>query len=623
MDRPVSLEARRIDLSVEARFKLGGASVDPPAHEITVGRVANRLQPQTLKVLVALHDRIGEVVTRRELIDRCWDGRIVGEDVINRCISLLRRIAEMGAFHIETIPRAGYRLIEGQAAPFEAKSDWWALTAGVAVIAAAGAYLLLGGRADPSRSSDEPTVAVMPIGVQSNDPALRDSAISVQGSISQALNSGGFPVTLVDASAARDPDLVVSGNISRTPAGIELLTEVAAKPDGIVLYSRTFDAGANGTRDVAEQAGAFVASKLAFAGGLMMLDRRHPSDPAITEKLLQQSGDGLQAYKVARALAAKSPDSVTAQLSLALDSAFVLGDLPSDERPGAVALGRRAAARALSIAPEFGDAYVTWCLLHGSVPLAVCEDHGRKALQVDPNAFLAPFLLSGLLDGVGRVDDSLRLAEQALATDPYNPSKVARVERILEETGDKREADEQFDRAMRWWPGDKSIPFNRLLGMEARGNYDEIARFAAEQSDPERPLDRTAANELFAARRSHDGRRALRACADNRLRGTNLSLCMTILADMGELDRSFAIATILYPPIGRTEQEKEKIWLEQQPAFAVAILSGPAARSMRRDARFLRLARDNGLLDYWASGRLPDFCRTRAEAVCAHFTRRS
>src|SRR3954451_20551917 len=117
MDRPVSLEARRIDLAVEPAFNLGFARVDPPAHEIITGGTQARIQPQTLKVLIALRDRSGQVVSRHELADRCWDGRIVGEDVINRCILLLRRVtAESGGCRIETVPRAGYRLVETQKA---------------------------------------------------------------------------------------------------------------------------------------------------------------------------------------------------------------------------------------------------------------------------------------------------------------------------------------------------------------------------------------------------------------------------------------------------------------------------------------------------------------------------
>lgn len=623
MDGTVPLGMRRVDLSIEPPFRLGRTWVDPQAHEVTIADRPQRMQPQTIKVLIALHGRVGQVVTRDELADLCWDGRIVGEDVINRCISLLRRVADAGGFRIETVPRAGYRLIDKQAAGSERKHRWWALAAGAALIAGALAYLIIPAREDPGRNSETLTVAVLPIATQSNDPGLEDAATTIRGSISEALNNGGFPVSLVDASARRKPDLVVSGSISRTPAAIVLVTQIEATRDGVLLYSHNFPA-ANNADDVAEQASAFVASKLSWAARLILLDRRHPSDPGVTEKLLQQSGDGLQGYEVARALAAKAPNSVTVQLALAYQTALVLGDLPRDQRPAAVALGRQAAAAALRIAPEFGDVYAAWSLLHGAAPLAVSEDEGRKGLQVDPDSFYVPFLLSGLLDAVGRVDESLALAEQALANDPYDPAKVARVERLLEQVGDKRDADEQFDRAMRWWPNDRTIAFNRLLGLEARGDYGEVARLEAERPNVQFPLVRAAAAELFAARRAHDRGRALRACADDRLRGTNLSLCMTILADLGEADRSFAIAKMLYPPAyGRTAPESEAMWLDQPNAFAIAILSGRAAASMRRDPRFLALADSNGLLSYWRSGRMPDFCRTNVEPICAHLIARS
>ncbi len=69
------------------------------------------IEPRIMQVLVALARRRGEVVSRSELIDACWGGRIVGEDAINRGIAGVRRLSEAsGAFQIETVPRVGYRL---------------------------------------------------------------------------------------------------------------------------------------------------------------------------------------------------------------------------------------------------------------------------------------------------------------------------------------------------------------------------------------------------------------------------------------------------------------------------------------------------------------------------------
>lgn len=71
-----------------------------------------------MQVLVVLGRANGEVVSRDDLIDRCWGGRIVTEDAVNRVISQIRRVgAEFceGAFSLQTIRSVGYRLVLGDA----------------------------------------------------------------------------------------------------------------------------------------------------------------------------------------------------------------------------------------------------------------------------------------------------------------------------------------------------------------------------------------------------------------------------------------------------------------------------------------------------------------------------
>jgi hypothetical protein len=47
-------------------------------------------------------------------------------------------------------------------------------------------------------------------------------------------------------------------------------------------------------------------------------------------------------------------------------------------------------------------------------------------------------------------------------------------------------------------------------------------------------------------------------------------------------------------------------------------LTGPGAAALRRDPRYLALAERTGLLAYWRTGRLPDFCRQRQpESICS------
>jgi hypothetical protein len=68
---------------------------------------------------------------------------------------------------------------------------------------------------------------------------------------------------------------------------------------------------------------------------------------------------------------------------------------------------------------------------------------------------------------------------------------------------------------------------------------------------------------------------------------------------------------------GRTAAEEEALWLDHLDAEDTLYLTVPATAAMRRDPRFIALADRVGLLDYWRSGRLPDFCTKAHEPVCA------
>ena len=104
--------SRPVNLAREADFRLGTLLVRPSLREARCGTRRMTLEPRVMQVLVALARMDGQVVSRDELIEACWGGRIVGEDAINRCIGRLRRLAETcdEVFEIDTVARVGYRL---------------------------------------------------------------------------------------------------------------------------------------------------------------------------------------------------------------------------------------------------------------------------------------------------------------------------------------------------------------------------------------------------------------------------------------------------------------------------------------------------------------------------------
>jgi DNA-binding winged helix-turn-helix (wHTH) protein/tetratricopeptide (TPR) repeat protein len=108
-----------IQLARERPFRLGAVEVRPATREVVGPDGREVLEPRVMQVLVALARAGGEIVSREDLTESCWDGRIVGDDAINRVLSRLRRLSEgvgREGWRLETITKVGYRLVEAGAA---------------------------------------------------------------------------------------------------------------------------------------------------------------------------------------------------------------------------------------------------------------------------------------------------------------------------------------------------------------------------------------------------------------------------------------------------------------------------------------------------------------------------
>jgi Tol biopolymer transport system component/DNA-binding winged helix-turn-helix (wHTH) protein len=111
MNEHVALGWPGLNLARELPFSLSGTQVRPAALEVETSGAITGLEPRVMKVLVALHRSRGQPVSRDELIDLCWGGRIVTEGALNRCVAQLRKaLSANPRIRLETIPTVGYRL---------------------------------------------------------------------------------------------------------------------------------------------------------------------------------------------------------------------------------------------------------------------------------------------------------------------------------------------------------------------------------------------------------------------------------------------------------------------------------------------------------------------------------
>jgi TolB-like protein len=507
---------------------------------------------------------------------------------------------------------------------------WAAAGAAAAAVASVAGYAIVE-RARDQNAMSMPTVAVLPFTASSGDPATRALASAARDSVAHTLSKTAFPVSTA-GTALHDgrpvADFLITGDLSNNSGKFIATVRVEETVHHVIVLSRRFEANQAQSATLADRIGAQVAGTFGWTAPMLMIERRHPSDPAITAQLFEQASvdnvNALHGYETARRLAAKAPDSALAQTVLAFNAPFAMGELPRDQRAEALAIGRRAAERIVALAPESGGSYIPWCLVHSSVRMIECEDRLRAGMRIDPDAPFNDFFLSQLLLEGGRFDEAVELARHSLAHDQYVPLKIARAMRLLDATGDAGAADKLYRQGREWWPEMSDLIWHRMSGMMIRGDFAALERFQSGLGPDDFPLADRLPKDLAAALRARNAAAAAKACPGTITAPLRALYCMLGLSQLGDGGGAVAFADQLYPRLlGRTPAEEDQLWLSSSGQMPTFFLSSPATAAMRRDPRFLAVAERIGLLRYWRSGRPPDFCRDHPEPICPRLLRRS
>src|SRR5262245_40748532 len=102
-------------------FRMGPWRVDPTRDEISRDGTTVKLEPRTMRVLMCLARRAGEVVSVNELLDTVWKDLVVTQYSVYQAVAVLRRALgddPKDPIYIASVPRRGYRLV----APVEAEA---------------------------------------------------------------------------------------------------------------------------------------------------------------------------------------------------------------------------------------------------------------------------------------------------------------------------------------------------------------------------------------------------------------------------------------------------------------------------------------------------------------------
>src|SRR5215472_10140084 len=99
---------------------MGPWRVDPASDEISRDGTTVKLEPRTMRVLVCLAERDGDIVGVNELLDTVWKDLVVTQYSVYQAVAVLRRALgddPRDPTYIASVPRRGYRLV----APIEAE----------------------------------------------------------------------------------------------------------------------------------------------------------------------------------------------------------------------------------------------------------------------------------------------------------------------------------------------------------------------------------------------------------------------------------------------------------------------------------------------------------------------
>ncbi|MBN7820198.1 protein kinase domain-containing protein [Bowmanella yangjiangensis] len=97
---------------IRFRYSFGTACFDSAAMTLEVAGQAAELEPKPLELLGVLLTHNNEVMTKEELLERVWPGRVTVEHVLANAVAKLRKaLGKDNSEYIQTQPKIGYRFV--------------------------------------------------------------------------------------------------------------------------------------------------------------------------------------------------------------------------------------------------------------------------------------------------------------------------------------------------------------------------------------------------------------------------------------------------------------------------------------------------------------------------------
>jgi len=453
-------------------IRFGDFELDARAGELRKKDLHILLGERPLRVLQALVEHPGNVVTREELRRAIWPGEtfVDFEDGLNHAVNRLRKVLGDSADHprfIETLPRHGYRFIT----PVEAlippigtvrkrflRSRWLMGPAGMILAFLGRAWLNIAGlrgrlmrvvRASRRSPPKIRSIAVLPLENLSHDPeqdyladGMTEALITNLGKINSlnvisrttVMHYKGAKKTLPEIARELDVDAVVEGTVLRSGSRVRVTANLLHAPTDRHLWAESYE---RDLRDVLALQGE-VARAIAEEVRVKLtpkeeahLTLNRPIDPEAFEAYLKGSyaitrigGRPVTGIEFFRQAIAKDPSYSQAYVGLCLayiQMGFGHGPLPPKQAFGQI---EQAALEAMKLDATLAEAHscLAWVKAFGGWDWAGCERRFRRAVELSPNSVQAHRLYSWYLSAMQRHEEAFAESQRALKLDPASLS---------------------------------------------------------------------------------------------------------------------------------------------------------------------------------------------------------
>ncbi len=484
---------------MSAEVSLNGVLVRPQENCLQVDGEEVHLEPKVMAVLQVLMSHSGEVVSRQTLMETVWAGRVVGEEVLTRCISELRSALGDKAGDprfIQTVPKKGYRLLVGPTAPELPTYRRRVIAVAAAAVLSITSALALWIATQP----EAPTrIAVLPFSAEQADHHLGS------GVAEEIMNTlVGLPELRVTSrtaafaerletdpkqiGAALDVDALLTGAVRRTPEGFRMSVQLVEVSSGDHLWADTFEGPESSFYAMQDRIVASVADTLDLPLTEPLQVARATTDINALDLYLlgrhhwhERTPEGLERAVVYFQQAIDADPGMSQAYSGLADAYLLQANYDDRDAASAITLAGPLIEQALFLDPDSADAYASrGILLQKQGEYAAAEAALGEAVRLNPNHSMAHMWRGNAIMALGDLAGAFSHYEAAFALDPQHPAVTHNYINTMIELGRYAEARNiltarsMADRAM--------LKMSAQLALQA-GEWEEAAALADLMTD--------------------------------------------------------------------------------------------------------------------------------------------